>query len=178
MKSKSEIALYAHITGMDEFQSKLERLIHAAEEFNAAAKALRETKLEVTLSGEEPERTEIWNFHTDMCNPAQTTTISGGVAEGFTQGVQAGIDAEAKPKNRVLRWREAYKLPIGSHIWVETSADSLVRSGVRTICRNSGMFNKRVDGIYGGFGLDYRLWSLPQPPTPEELAENPWRNKR
>lgn len=183
MKSKSEIALYAHITGMDEFQSKLERLIHAAEEFNAAAKALRETKLEVTLSGEEPERTEIWNFHTDMCNPAQTTTISGGVAEGFTQGMQAGVDAEAKSKNRVLTREEALELPEGARVWVEERHTGCKGSvyvafmydgGIRLGDGESywGIYSERQDC----FNYSFRAWPLPQPPTPEELAANPWED--
>lgn len=77
--------------------------------------------------------------------------------------------------NQVLTPAEVLALPEGARVWVE----------VREAMELSGEHIKAGDlleddngpftvGGTGHLNHMFRVWSLPQPPTPEELAAWPW----
>lgn len=91
-------------------------------------------------------------------------------------------------ENRVLSLDEALALEEGREVWVE--ADRFT-SGIYSLRRDyydphhkltlgvalvtNEDFSYTLDGKYGDdYGVWFRVWSLPQEPTPEELAANPW----
>jgi hypothetical protein len=77
--------------------------------------------------------------------------------------------------NRVLTLADVLALPEGAKVWVEVRNDSYY-SGIHF--RNKGKLvdskGKFTIGGPGHVGGSFRVWSLPQPPTDEELAANPW----
>jgi hypothetical protein len=84
-------------------------------------------------------------------------------------------------ENRVLTLDEALALPDDESVWIEHV------NGKRSHC---GLHVKRWGNEFWGDGLStedgfyrldgkypdgrWRVWSLPQPPTPAELLSNPW----
>ena len=95
--------------------------------------------------------------------------------------------------NRVLSLDEVLALPDGARVWVESAISYSVQHAVcRGYC-DAREFNGddevhefvlvndfhkywpiELDEVDVYFGRDYRVWSLPQPPTPDELMDNPW----
>lgn len=100
--------------------------------------------------------------------------------------------------NKVLLLSEVLSLPEGAQVWVEhrkdgkplandsihavvfdhelleTSSGDLTIYPFVLIDRTSREFWPIDDDREACFGVSYRVWSLPQPPTQEELAANPW----
>lgn len=89
--------------------------------------------------------------------------------------------------NRVLTLDEVLALPEGTRVWVELSRKSYYKSQVHTfsIAENRSIAEIReprlIDMSGGWFPVsgewvndEYRVWSLPVAPTPEELARWPW----
>ena len=96
-------------------------------------------------------------------------------------------------ENRVLTLAEVLALEDGKAVWVE---ERIYKSKPQTLRRNYCDSNEfggddeifpvalvthehkfwpiEVDAADHYFGRDYRVWSLPRPPTPEEMAANPW----
>ena len=86
--------------------------------------------------------------------------------------------------NRVLSLEEVLALPHETQVWVQYKSLERI-SMVQTVKR----FDGYVDLAYGKnktwvpawfperYGVEYRVWSLPQPPTPQEIAANPWRKE-
>lgn len=96
-------------------------------------------------------------------------------------------------KNRVLTLDEVLALPEGARVWVE---DEIQRLTQHTVCydycdaeelNGSGevyalalvdehhkFWPIDLDVMDEYFGRVFRVWSLPQPPTPDDLQANPW----
>ena len=94
-------------------------------------------------------------------------------------------------ENRVLTLAEVLALEDGGEVWVEMSRKSYFKSQVHTFsaAENRSIAELReprlIDMSGGWFPInaewvndEYRVWSLPQPPTPEEQAANPWEEER
>lgn len=91
-------------------------------------------------------------------------------------------------KNKLLTLEEVLALPEGARVWVETCDDFVHKSKVFTARRKNGqvvLFEGK--GKYmlehrhwepskypEHYGKEFRVWSLPQPPTQEEMDANPW----
>lgn len=76
--------------------------------------------------------------------------------------------------NKVLTLEEVLALPEGARVWVELSTLGTTGEGEHTKGEHGRLYD--AVGCYWGhnpypFG---RVWSLPQPPTDDELAANPW----
>jgi len=88
-------------------------------------------------------------------------------------------------ENRVLTYDEVLALEDEQEVYVEESSTSQYNStnaygfGVKELIKNTqrngascskdwSESNKETHGKF------WRVWLLPQPPTPEELAANPW----
>ena len=83
--------------------------------------------------------------------------------------------------NRVLSLDEVMALPHETQVWVQYKSLERI-SMVQTVKR----FDGYVDLAYGKnktwvpawfperYGVEYRVWSLPQPPTQEEMEKWPW----
>lgn len=91
--------------------------------------------------------------------------------------------------NRVLSLAEVMALEEGARVWVEEHQRSEFESGIgkthTLIWGEKAVMTPDLEGWYsltdpfpgGVMGKDYRVWSLPQPPTPEEIEANPWRKE-
>ena len=86
--------------------------------------------------------------------------------------------------NRVLSLPEVLALPDGEWVYIEINPDAGVLrdmfSGVYTL--RNGMLRDNVCDVFtpGGPGHlagNFRVWALPQPPTPQESEANPWRKE-
>ena len=85
--------------------------------------------------------------------------------------------------NRVLTLSEVLALPEETEVWTDyrnARWNIPVFDGVYTVHGeriwgergdNNDPKNDAPTNYFGGM---YRVWSLPQPPTPDELAANPW----
>lgn len=90
-------------------------------------------------------------------------------------------------ENRVLTLAEVLALEEGREVWVEMSRVSYFESRVhkyspvesrsirdihepRLVDSDGGWFPVHAEWVGG----EYRVWSLPQPPTEDELSRNPW----
>ena len=93
-------------------------------------------------------------------------------------------------ENRVLMLAEVLALEEGREVWVEVRRDSDYASGTHTFSPAEKrsvreIQEPRLIDISGGWypigaewiDDEYRVWSLPQPPTPGEIAANPWREE-
>lgn len=93
-------------------------------------------------------------------------------------------------KNAVLTLAEVLALPDGARVWVEMSRKSYFESQVhhfsaaerrsvaeirepRLIDMSGGWFPISAEWVND----EYRVWSLPQPPTDEEMAAWLWPGK-
>lgn len=84
-------------------------------------------------------------------------------------------------KNTVLMLSEGLALPDGARVWVEISPSvsemfGYVPDGLH-IKRDNQLKDHAGALTIGGKGHLagwFRVWSLPQPPTADELAANPW----
>ena len=84
-------------------------------------------------------------------------------------------------ENRVLTYDEVLDLPEGAQVYCQERAGSFFNG-----CLHRRFCNKMTDdlGFYYDISsptwaeldgrIEARFWLLPQPPTPEELAANPW----
>lgn len=88
-------------------------------------------------------------------------------------------------KNRVLSLDEVLALPEGARVWVEESPKSYlasrecVKHDSILECESGCYYDLTERNWYMFDGhIDVRVWSLPQPPTPDELAANPWPEAR
>lgn len=104
--------------------------------------------------------------------------------------------------NRVLSLAEVMALEEGARVWVEhrKGGKPIADDGIHDVAlgveffeaqsgdmmtypfilidRPSGEFWPIDDDYHETyFGVSYRVWSLPQPPTPEEMERNPWRKE-
>ena len=84
-------------------------------------------------------------------------------------------------ENKVLTPAEVLALPEGARVWVEEHPRSYLGSTVYTrqgdhLKADPGCFYDLTDPDWYIFGerVDVRVWSLPQPPTQEEMGANPW----
>lgn len=83
-------------------------------------------------------------------------------------------------ENRALTLAEVLALEEGRKVWVETSPESHRTTGVYVWYKNlSALIYHEDDDEFILFPpvnmfVAFRVWSLPQPPTPEEMAANPW----
>lgn len=86
-------------------------------------------------------------------------------------------------KNRVLTLDELLALPEGARAYGEERDGFVIHSDLYT--NAGGLMQSDTQGFYdlaepdwdkdGSFKrVDVRFWALPQPPTPDELASNPW----
>lgn len=69
-------------------------------------------------------------------------------------------------KNRILTLAEVLALPEGGGVVLEVRGGHIYRAK-RLPIEVSGSIPKL-------YGIEWRAWSLPQPPTEGELAANPW----
>jgi hypothetical protein len=87
--------------------------------------------------------------------------------------------------NRVLSLAEVMELEEGARVWVERPIDSIFVDGAHQVKKWGyiGLVLEDCNGYFWNpayvtdFGRRYRVWSLPQPPTPEEIEANPWRKE-
>lgn len=92
--------------------------------------------------------------------------------------------------NRVLSLDEVMALEEGARVWVEMSRKSYFKSQAHrfSAAESRSIVEIReprlIDMSGGWFPItaewvndEYRVWSLPQPPTPEEIEANPWRKE-
>lgn len=94
--------------------------------------------------------------------------------------------------NRVLSLEEVLALPDGARVWVEHGSglrwnkDQAYTALRGTSAKMDSLLLQSDNGggkytlkcgdtiIMDGYGNWFRVWSLPQPPTPEEMDANPW----
>jgi hypothetical protein len=85
-------------------------------------------------------------------------------------------------KNHLISQAEAIALPLGTQVYVELRGAFKDLSGVHTR-ENEDDGSPVVSDMFGPYHLHkersiqeqfFRIWALPQPPTEEEKAENPW----
>lgn len=80
-------------------------------------------------------------------------------------------------ENKVLTLAEVLALEEGRRVWVEMHHPAdMCWSGVH-IKGGNCVWNKDGPLTVGGSGHragSFRVWSLPQPPTQEEMDANPW----
>lgn len=87
--------------------------------------------------------------------------------------------------NTVLTLEQVLALPEGARVWVEhsrgygeshTCAKMTKWCGCDVALMDEDGVCWRIDTHIPetAFGKLYRVWSLPQPPTPEEVDANPW----
>lgn len=92
--------------------------------------------------------------------------------------------------NRVLTLEEVKALPEGARVWIEHSdhcpdeyKDEIYvvhrqycGSYIALLSTNTGADwdIEKEDDAGSSFGVDYRVWSLPVAPTPDEMAAWPW----
>lgn len=89
--------------------------------------------------------------------------------------------------NRVLSLAEVMALEEGARVWVEDATYEFLSSEcvvehnhfngdhIIDICLRHGECYWTIEGLRTL--CDVRVWSLPQPPTPEEIEANPWRKE-
>lgn len=93
----------------------------------------------------------------------------------------------ADTTNRVLSLAEVMALEEGARVWVEMSRKSYFKSQVHHFSavesRSTAEIREpRLIDVSGGWfpisaewvNDEYRVWSLPQPPTQEEMEKWPW----
>ena len=90
-------------------------------------------------------------------------------------GREGGIEM-TNATNRVLSIDEVMALPEGARVRYEEN-----QKFWRALCRTMPfcpLTKHDLDYLappnYDGYGTYWRVWSLPQPPTPEEIEANPW----
>jgi hypothetical protein len=83
--------------------------------------------------------------------------------------------------NRVLTLEEIMALDEGARLWVETSTKSEYGSMIHYRTKTHAGDDALKDSSGGyypitpeWYGDEYRVWSLPVAPTPDELAAWPW----
>lgn len=84
-------------------------------------------------------------------------------------------------ENRVLTPDEVLALPEGAQVYGEEREGSylngcLHRREGNKMTDHTGWYYDISDPSWAEFNgrIETRFWILPQPPTPEELASNPW----
>ena len=86
--------------------------------------------------------------------------------------------------NRVLDLAEVMALEEGARVWVDNQVAWEHYDGIHVVNRNAPerawLINERLGGGWPEssyrehLNVWFRVWSLPQPPTHEELNANPW----
>lgn len=78
--------------------------------------------------------------------------------------------------NRVLSIDEVMALPNEQEVYTEE------REGSRYYSAHTDGYGvkesiSRSESDRTSYGTEWRVWSLPKPPTPEEIEANPWRKE-
>jgi len=102
----------------------------------------------------------------------------GAVGTSGTSGTSGKMN-----ENRVMTRNEVLALPKGAMVYGEERRENGVVPSMIYKSETDGIMRGEVRGFYNlsekdwdifNGKVDVRFWLLPQPPTPKELAANPW----